>query len=78
MGKWTACIAGVVLGLFVSAQSASALNPQPEPPSKTTKKDTSTKATSKKPTNPGVAKGFNPQPDPPGKTKYLESGVSGK
>ncbi len=70
MRKFTACVAAIAAGLFVTAQSANAFNPQPDPPGKSTKKDTKT-AKSKKPTNPGEAKGFNPQPDPPGKTKYL-------
>jgi len=34
------------------------LNPQPEPPG--------VSDSSKKPVNPGEARGFNPQPDPPG------------
>ncbi len=72
MRKFAACLAAIAVGLFVTAQSANAFNPQPDPPGKTAKKETTTKTQSKKPTNPGEAKGFNPQPDPPGKTKYLE------
>jgi hypothetical protein len=41
-----------VAGLGLSAGSAQAFNPQPEPPGK--------------PLSPGTIQGFNPQPDPPG------------
>ncbi len=71
MRKFTACMTAVAVGLFMAASPANAFNPQPDPPGKTKKKVSETKAKSNKPTNPGAAKGFNPQPDPPGKTKYL-------